>query len=136
LADLFSVSVSSIKKWDAEGFPVKGELKEQIAWVRANRPIASHAITEARTRKINAEARLKELELMIKEGELVQRSEVLEHIKFIILETKNRFWLLRRTLPPKLSGRDSREWGDIIKAEVRQILENFSKAMRKGARKG
>jgi phage terminase Nu1 subunit (DNA packaging protein) len=52
LADLFSASVGSIKKWAAEGFPINSDLKKQIAWVRENRPIASDTITEARRRKI------------------------------------------------------------------------------------
>jgi len=134
VGNLFDVSVSTIKKWGAEGFPIKGELKEQIAWVRTNRPIVGSLITEARTRKINAEARLKELELLIKEGQLLPRSEVVDHLRFIILETKHRFLQLNRTLPPRLVGLEPRQQGDFIKKEVIRILTRFHQAMLKGVK--
>ena len=130
-ANLFDVSISTIKKWSAEGFPIKGELREQIAWVRLNRPLVTNAITAARTRKIEVEAKLKELELMIKEGELLPRSEVVDHLRFVILETKHRFLQLNRTLPPRLVGLESRQQGDVIKKEVIGILTRFHRAMLK-----
>jgi hypothetical protein len=132
LADLFSASVSTIKKWSAEGFPIKGTLREQITWVRTNRPLVGSPITDARTRKINAEARLKELELMLKEGQLLPRNEISEYIKFVIQDTKSSFLRLDRTLPPKLIGRDPRELSGIVKSEVRQIVKTFHQKMLKG----
>jgi len=134
LANLFSVSVSTIKKWGQEGFPIKGELREQIAWVRLNRPLVTNAITAARTRKIEVEAKLKELELLIKEGQLLPRSEVVDHLRFVILETKHRFLQLNRTLPPRLVGLEPRQQGDFIKKEVIRILTRFHQAMLKGVK--
>ena len=136
IASLFSASVSTIKKWHAEGFPVKGELKEMIAWVRFNRPLVTNAITDARTRKINAEARLKELELMIKQGELLPRQQIVDHNCGIILATKSAFLQLNRTLPPKLAGiTEPRIQGDVIKKEVMIVLTNFHKGISRGVKK-
>lgn len=132
IANLFDVSVSTVKKWSGEGFSIKGELKEMIGWVRRFRPLVGSEITAARTRKINAEARLKELELMIKEGELLPRAEVVQHNVGLIHETKAHFLALNRTLPPRLVGKESRVQGDIIKFEVLRILKNFSRRINRG----
>lgn len=135
IAEIFSCSVSTIKKWEPEGFPSKGTLREMVTWVRVNRPLATDkTITEARRRKLEAEARLKELDLMIREGELLPREEIAQHNAQIIQQTKQRFLLLNRTLPPKLARVETRAQGDIIKKEVRQILENFYRGIRKGVR--
>ncbi len=119
LADLFSVSVSTIKKWAVEGFPVKGELKIQIHWVRTNRPLAGSAITEARIRKISAEARLKEFEVALREGELLLREEVVSHNITVYQAAKSNFWQLHRLLPTKLAALEPRDMGMVIKLEVR-----------------
>jgi hypothetical protein len=132
LAYAFSTSESSLKKWTQEGFPIKGDLRGQIKWVRENRPLVSRGITDARTRKITAEARLKELDLMIREGELLPRGEIAQHNAQIIQQTKQRLLLLRRTLPPKLVGLEIRQMPDVIKREIRQILENFYRGIKRG----
>jgi DNA-binding transcriptional MerR regulator len=132
VANLFDVSISTIKKWSAEGFSIKGDLREQIGWVRLNRPLVTNAITAARTRKIEVEAKLKELELLIKEGQLLPRAEVVDHNRFVILETKGAFLQLNRTLPPKLVGLEPREQGDIIKREVIGILMRFQQGYSRG----
>lgn len=137
LANLFSSSVSTIKKWSAEGFPSKGELQEQIAWVRENRPLASSAITDARTRKINAEARLKEFELMIKEGQLIPRAEVLEMFLWRVQTVKSGLMSLHKTLIHQLSGHDQNEWALIIKKACLDLLARYSRRsgiLKKGRR--
>jgi hypothetical protein len=131
LADLFSASVSTLKKWSAEGFPLKGTLKAQIQWVRENRPIVGSPITDARTRKISAEARLKELELMLKQGDLLPKKQMSDYIGMAMLDAKNSFLRLDRTLPPKLIGKDPRELADIVKSDVRKIIKAFHQKMLK-----
>jgi hypothetical protein len=71
---------------------------------------------------------------MIREGKLLPRNEISDYIGFVILETKNRFLQLNRTLPSKLIGKDPRELADVIKSEVRQILTNCDWAIHKGLR--
>jgi hypothetical protein len=126
-ANLFSVSVSTIKKWSAEGFPVKAELKEMIVWVRRNKPLVTSEITEARTRKINAEARLKELELMIKEKELIPRTEILQLFLDRIATVKSGLLSLHRILGPAIVGKDPREVSIIVKRAVINLLNKYSR---------
>jgi hypothetical protein len=133
LGNLFSVSLSSIKKWHAEGFPREG-LKEQIGWVRLNRAISSDTLVEARKRKIAVETKLKELELMIKEGHLIQRAEVLQLFLDRISVVKSGLLSLHRSLVFKLDGQDPHAWSGIIKSEVYNLLNKFSR--RSGPLKG
>jgi hypothetical protein len=135
LAHCFSTSESSLKKWVQEGFPIKGDLRGQIKWVRENRPLVSCGITDARTRKITAEARLKELELMLKEGALLPRQPISDYIGFCMVECRDNFLRLARSLPSKLAGRDPREMPSILKAEIRLIIKTFHQKMLKGLRR-
>jgi hypothetical protein len=123
LANLFSASVSTIKKWRGEGFPIKAELPEIIDWVRRFRPLAGSEITEARTRKINAEARLKELELMLKEGQLIPRDEILQLFLQRIAAVKSGLLSLHHTLGPAIVGKDPREVSIITKRAVINLLQ-------------
>jgi hypothetical protein len=131
-ADLFSTSLRSIHKWASEGFPIKGNLKSQVQWVRENRPLVGSPIMDARTRKLSAEARLKELELLLKEGQLLPRQEISDYIGMCMMDAKNSFLRLDRTLPPKLIGKEPRELGDVVKSEVRQIIKTYHQKMLKG----
>ena len=126
IAEIFSCSVSTIKKWEPEGFPSKGTLRDMVIWVRVNRPLTTDkTITEARRRKLEAEARLKELDLMIREGQLLPRQEIAAHNSAVIQAAKQQFLLLRRTLPPRLVGLEARQMAEVIKKSIRRILETF-----------
>ena len=135
LAYSFSTSESSLKKWTVEGFPIRGDLREQIKWVRENRPMVGSGITDARTRKITAEARLKELELMLREGALLPRQSISDYIGLCMMECRDAYLRLARSLPSKLTGRDSREMSSIIRGEIRAIIKTFHQKMLKGLKK-
>ena len=132
IADLFDVSVSSIKKWLKEGFP-KGGLKEQIRWVRENRPLTTTGtLAEARRDKIEVETQLRRLELLIKRGELISRQEIIRHNVGVISETKSFLLGLSRTLPPKIANSDPREQAGIIKKVILENLKKFHRRISKG----
>jgi len=127
-ADLFDVSISSIKKWKDEGYPTRGPLKEQIQWVRKNRPLSSDpTLTEARRQKIEVETELRRLELLIRQGELIRRSEVLEQFLWRIQQVKQGLMSLNRSLPPQWVGKDAREMNAIIKKACFELLERYSR---------
>ena len=127
-ADNFDTSVSSINKWAKEGYPVKGTLKEQIRWVRENRPLASdRTLTEARRQKIEVETELRRLELLIKQGELIPRSEVSALFTDRIIIIRSGLINFHRVLQAKLMGRDPHEFGAIIKKEATGLLERYSR---------
>lgn len=127
-ADLFDVSVSSIHKWIAEGYPSKSSLKEMIAWVRANRPLSNDkSLSDARRQKIEIETELRRLELLIKQGELIPRGEVSSLFTDRIMVIRSGLTNFHRVLPPKLTGRDPSEFGRIIKKEANALLERYSR---------
>jgi hypothetical protein len=126
-AEIFDLSISGLKKWIAEGFPAKGTLREMVAWVRKNRPLTGNTLTESRKRKIDAEAKLKELELMIKQGALISRDSVLREFLNRIYIVKAGLLGLPRSLPGKLVGKDGREMSMVIKRSVIDLLTKYSR---------
>lgn len=127
-ANLFEVSTTTIKKWRKEGYPFTGTLPERIRWVRENKPLANDkSLTEARREKIEVETELRKLELLIKQGELIPRSEVSSLFTDRIMVIRSGLINLHRILQPKLAGHDEREFGPIIKKEGMNLLERYSR---------
>jgi hypothetical protein len=127
-ADLFEISISSLHKWASEGYPLKGSLKDQIRWVRENRPLASDkSLSEARREKIEVEIELRRLELLIKRGELIPRSEVSALFTDRLMIVRNGLLNLHRVVQAKLMGRDPHEVGSIIRQEAISVLERYSR---------
>ena len=127
-ADVFDVSVSSINKWGGEGYPIKGTLKDQVRWVRQYRPLPSDVtLAGVRKEKIQVETELRKLELLIRQGELIRRSEVVELFADRLLIIRNGLLSLHRVLPPKLQGRDYSEFAPITKRVATELLERYSR---------
>jgi len=127
-ADLFDISLSGLNKWIGEGFPAKGSLKEKIRWVRENRPLASdNTLTEARRMKIEVETQLRRFDLLIKTGELIQRSEVVNLFTDRVMIMRSGLINFHRVIEAKMMGRDFSELGGIVKAEGKSLLERYSR---------
>ena len=81
VAKIFRKNVRTIQRWEEEGFPrapgkkVLYSLPDCIEWVLANEQKGD--FNEARTKKTEAEAQIKELELARLRGEMVPVSDVL-----------------------------------------------------------
>ena len=128
-ADLFDVSVSSIKNnWKENGYPIKGSLKEQVLWVRQNRPLASEqTLTDARRENISLKNRILEFEFLVRQGQLIERREVLNLFLGRISIVKSGLLNLHRTLIHQLVGHDEHEWSGIIRKACIELLEKFSR---------
>ena len=77
--------------------------------------------------KLNIERQLKELKLSIRSGDLIPKSDLPALIGERRKSVKKGLSFLCRSLQKKLTGKDSREMGEIIKAEVQRFLEKMSK---------
>lgn len=126
-ADIFSCSASSIKKWALEGYPIKGSLKEQIAWVRTNKPLMDdRTLTNARREKIEIETELKKIQLLIQKGELVQRAEALQEFLWAAGIFKTTLLTWNRTLAPELAHKDAMTVAAILKHESSRLFDRIS----------
>lgn len=79
--------------------------------------------------KINHEdlkRQLTEIDLRIKLGELIDRSEVLGLFTYRIQIVKQGLLSFHRSLPPLLAGKDAREISDILRRKVLDLLDRFS----------
>jgi phage terminase Nu1 subunit (DNA packaging protein) len=132
LIEILGIGPSSLKNWVREGMPKAGrgifDLGPVIKWVRENKPIrgAEGSLTFERTRMVKAQARLKELDLLIREGALIPRNSVLKEFLARIAHCRQGLLILPRTLPGKLSGKDPRAMGAVIKKSVYNLLDKFS----------
>jgi hypothetical protein len=127
-ADLFDISLSGLHKWADEGYPLKGSLKEQIHWVRENRPLGSDkTLTEVRREKIQIEIELRRVELLIRKGELVRRADVARLFSDRVSIVRSGLINFHRVIEAKLIGRDLHEVGPIIKEEAMGLLEKYSR---------
>ena len=128
LADIFDVSVSAIYKWGSEGFPIKGSLKAQIRWVRENRPLSSDkTLADARRQKIEIETELRRLELLIRQGELIAKTEVSALFTDRISIIRSGLVNFHRVIESKMMGHDLSELGGIVKGEAINLLERYSR---------
>lgn len=87
----------------------------------------SIGLTEARQRKVSAEARLKELELMVQEGKLIPREGVLQEFLNRISMFKSALMVLHKLLPLRLKDKDPREMAIIIKKAENDIMTRYSR---------
>lgn len=69
---------------------------------------------------------LKEIDLRIKLGELIERSEVLGLFTYRIQIVRQGLLSFHRSLPPLLVEKDAREISDILKERVFDLLDRFS----------
>ncbi len=87
----------------------------------------SLTLTDERKELVKVQRQLKELEFLVKKGELIPRKNVLQEFLNRIAVVKTGMLSLSRSLPGKLNGKDGREMPVVIKRQVIQLLEKFSR---------
>ena len=82
-------------------------------------------IADSKKRKLDAEARLKEIDLMVREGELIKRDEAKDWVGAEVDTAKKAFMFLPRRLPGMLIGKDERDMEPVIRGEIYEILRKM-----------
>ncbi len=131
LAEVCEVTPAAIRKWTLQGLPKAGrgvfDLAKAIAWVRRHRPLkgAEPGLIEERRREMAARARLRELDLLQRQGELIRREEVAGEFCARARYIKADLLFLDRTLNPRLEGLDLYQRGAILKKFGRDLLLRY-----------
>jgi hypothetical protein len=126
----------TINKWLKQGRTEDEILNLPKQAARVNRPKTnSEPFLEAQARKERALADLRELELSVKRGELIEADQVNQWIAGMILRSRD--VLLR--IAPELKDKLAQESDAItielmIDAEVRRALDQLSKPLEAGAK--
>lgn len=82
---------------------------------------------DARTKLIEVQRELKQFQLEREQGLWIPRDEVLGEFLRRIAIVKTGLLSLPRSLPGRLSGKDPRETGQVIRRAVITLLEKFSR---------
>jgi hypothetical protein len=85
------------------------------------------SLTEERKLKVKTDRQLKEIELMIKRGELIPRDQVLNEFLSRISAVKTGLLGQHKILPPLLIGLEPRDMADVIKKANFHLLDRFSR---------
>ena len=128
MAEAFEISVSGLYKWQSEGFPLQGSLRDQVHWIRLNRPLVSdESLSQARLEKVRVETELKRLQFMVEKGRLIARDTVLKEFADRILIIKSGLVNFHRVIQSRMMGRDIGELGEVVKIEALSLLEKYSR---------
>lgn len=138
IAAFFDVSIRAVQHWAASGCPKLGrgryDLKAVHAWwwenIGADRAAAEagdESLAEQRRLYWAAKAERERLAVEREKGELLPKAEIAVEWSARVREVANGLQSLAMRLPPLIAGKDAREVRDIVKHNVRQILENFSR---------
>ncbi len=96
----------------------------------------SATLQSERKKKVEIERRIKELKLMLREGELIPRSDLSGLISERKTMVERGLNSLYRVLVKRLPGKDQREMSLIIETEVRKLLNKFAEQKRPRKSKG
>jgi hypothetical protein len=119
-----SVSVRTLREWEKAGIP-ETEMRDRAAR-QQERAGGSSSMAEARLRKLQAEASLRELELEKQRGEVIAISEVLEGVARIGAAVRASVMRMEADLPPMLEGADPATMQRIIRGKVDEVLGDLS----------
>jgi hypothetical protein len=136
LARRHMISRPMVSKYGSLGMPVlpdgRIDPKQADAWIAANidrREGASSSgnLTEARTRKENALAGIRELELKKRKEELLEKSQVAAEWGKLLSTFRNRMLYIPSRISQKIgSVTDDRERRAIIEHEIKEALKTLS----------
>ena len=119
VADVFALSTSAIASWRKDGMPGspgRFDISKIVQWERAKRSSTGGVAEELKLADIRlktAQARAKELENSISEGDLVERSEVELWASTALIETRE----IVMSLPEKLATSAPPELRDMVRTE-------------------
>lgn len=139
LAAALGVSPNQINEYAAKGMPVaiRGKqgvpnqynLEEAVSWVSENigRSVETESLSEARLRKLQAEASLVELALQKERGEVIEIAEVTKEIASVLSNVRAKLL----SIPTKASGllvgsKSQIEIRTILDDQIREVLEELS----------
>ncbi len=132
LKALHGISRVTLRTWAEEGMPQlkrgKYPLFACLDWAWKNKWESDDAsMAEAKKREMTARASLRELELLVKEGKLIPKDEVLAEFTSRILIVKSGLLVLPRMIAALLVGKDERQVMDMLRKAVEELLERFSR---------
>jgi phage terminase Nu1 subunit (DNA packaging protein) len=141
VADFFGVSSRALQLWGQAGCPKAGrgrwDLRAVFNWYiqnivqdRIESGADDVAMKEAKLRYWNEKATFEEIRNKKELGELMPKAEIAVEWVARVIEVKNGLMGLAYRLPPLISGKADRDVRDIVKLNVRQLLENFSRGGR------
>jgi phage terminase Nu1 subunit (DNA packaging protein) len=142
VAEYLGKGVRTIAYWKAKGMPVNPDgtydLDSIDAWMdaRVRKGIGQpHGEAPESGDKRGWEAiykemkaRIAELDLQERQGQLISLEEVRSQWVSRIIEVKTALLGLPRKLPPLLAGKEKRDIEAVLEAELRYILERFSRS--------
>ncbi|MBN2178226.1 MAG: helix-turn-helix domain-containing protein [Deltaproteobacteria bacterium] len=125
---LLNISRSTLSEWVSEGFPKHGRgkypLLESVRWFKDNRvgsKTMDTTLIEERRLKLMAERKLKELELLLRQGELMFREDVKNEFVARIHVLKRDLLNIPKQMKP---GSEERMF---VEKRLRQLMENYSR---------
>jgi len=127
--NLFAITKETLRLWvKKRDFPRTGRnsypLKEGFDWYRENyvgdTESNDNALAEEKRLKLVAERKLKELELLLRQGELMFREEVKN-------EFVQRIHVLKRDMLNVTKQMKSGEAKSFVEKRLRQMMENYSR---------
>ncbi len=137
---VFGVSRQTLNDWEKSGCPkiARGQwsLRAVIAWRSGafDRDLAGADRTKIKDAKLKAEAMLKaaqankaKRELEILEGKYLPLEEIEQDWAGRIIELKAGLMNWVKALPPELENNDAREIEAVLRREVVELLENYSR---------
>jgi hypothetical protein len=132
IARLFNVTQKTISVWGEKGFPKAAHGKYPVFachdwWMAHNSDPSGDDIGEFRKRKLGAEARIKEYDAAVREGELVARSEAEGWVIGLVSMVKSGFLGLPRRAAPVVFGKEIREIEEVLNREIKAILKKLAK---------
>jgi DNA repair exonuclease SbcCD nuclease subunit len=133
---VFGITARHYRRLASQGH-VPSTTRGKISFLEASRDLIAYyrklgekkgtSLESEKILKLAVERQLKELKLSIRSGDLIPKSDLPTLIAERRKAVKRGLDFLYRSLQKKLTGKDSRQMGEIIKAEVQRFLEKMSK---------
>ena len=142
VSDFFGVSRSAIKGWLEEGAPRK---KKGRSWVydlsaiarwkieRSQQYATSAAVTEWKDRSQEYNAKLKELELLQKQGELMPTAEIVSDLRELYIEVRTHLMAAKNDLPTSVHDQYEQSERDALARIVADLDARVEAIERKGS---
>lgn len=130
VSDFFGVSRSAVKGWLEEGAPRK---KNGKSWVydlsaiarwkieRAQAVASSQAVSEWRDRSQEYSAKLKELELLQKQGELMPTAQIVSDLRELYVEVRTSLMAGKNDLPADVQD----HYDEVIRDALARVVSDL-----------
>ena len=130
-ANLVGLSTRRIQQLREVGLPFnrRGRLNlvEGYQWLLRYQKPEAESLSEAKLRKLSAEANLREIELKETEGHLINRQEIIKTIQKSLLQLRNRLLSIPTKLSPVLAVEaNAALTKNILEDEIHKALTELS----------